>query len=65
MISKGQNNNNNNNNNYQGNNNNNKENKVDLASITDNGSNKVIEIDRTQYENLLQGKIELSSTSPI
>jgi len=31
------------------------------ASITDNGSN-FIEIDRSQYENLLQGKIELSAS---
>ena len=32
------------------------------ASITDNGSSNVIEIDRCQYENLLQGKIELSAS---
>jgi hypothetical protein len=32
-----------------------------VESTTDNCSSNVIEIDRTQYENLLQGKFELSA----
>ena len=32
------------------------------ASTTDNGNSNLIEIDRSQYENLLQGKIELSAS---